>query len=355
MGGVGAWVRYGEPITPEQLDFAARHYRTAILQPWELDAAAELKRRRPDMVVLAYKCLSSARDYEPGPIFSSGVSYAEATAHGWLARRLDGSPIEWNTYPGHWQLTPWDAEYRSFWAKAVVGEFQDSPFDGVMADNDVFDDYYGLDLPIRELDEIADLRVALTALVHEAGSALRAVGKRLVPNIAESRREPGRWAEHSAYGGGFEEVWLGYAPDRLFDPITTEAQLGQVAGSELSIMRVPTDGDDAHPNFQYGLAAFWVFAAGEASFTATGHDDYSRLQHIPQLDWELGAPVGDPVEDRHVWSREREHGWAAVNLNADRRKRRRIRVPPGMVDLHGQPVKRSLTLPAQRGIVLRRA
>ncbi|WP_305142881.1 hypothetical protein [Kocuria marina] len=78
MSGVGAWIRYGGPISPEQLDFAAQHYRAAILQPWETAAAADLKRRRPDMTVLCYKCLSSTRSYEPGPIHSSGVSYAEA-------------------------------------------------------------------------------------------------------------------------------------------------------------------------------------------------------------------------------------------------------------------------------------
>ena len=39
---------------------------------------------------MAYKCLSSARDYEPGPFYSSGVTYEQALEHGWFARRLDG-------------------------------------------------------------------------------------------------------------------------------------------------------------------------------------------------------------------------------------------------------------------------
>ena len=38
--GVGAWIRYGWPISAEQIDFAAEHYRAAILQPCELEAAA---------------------------------------------------------------------------------------------------------------------------------------------------------------------------------------------------------------------------------------------------------------------------------------------------------------------------
>ena len=54
MSGVGAWIRYGDPISAAQISFAAEHYRAAILQPWELEAAAELKERRPDMTVLCY-------------------------------------------------------------------------------------------------------------------------------------------------------------------------------------------------------------------------------------------------------------------------------------------------------------
>lgn len=59
-GKFGAWVRYGgKPITQQQLDFAVKNYSVAILQPWELEAARYLKKHAPQMVVLAYKCLSS--------------------------------------------------------------------------------------------------------------------------------------------------------------------------------------------------------------------------------------------------------------------------------------------------------
>lgn len=356
MTGVGAWIRYGDPITPEQIGFAATHYRAAILQPWELDAATELKRRRPDMTVLCYKCLSSTRDYEPGPTFSSGVSYIEAEEAGgaWFATRLDGTRIEWNGYGGHWQMNVRDPEYRARWVRNVTAELAESPFDGVMADNDVFEDYYHLDLPIREATSMADLRDGLDLLVHAAGTALNGVGKLLVPNIAESRREPGRWASHAAYGGGFEEVWLGYGPANLFDPHTVEAQLPQAEGPGLSILRVPTDGDDNHPNFKYGLAAFWIFGAGRGSFSATAHDDYSRTQHIPELDWALGSPQEKPTGRHHVWSREFSDGWAAVNFNKDGRRKRRINVPPGLADAAGNPAPSSLVLPAQRGVIYQR-
>ena len=354
MSGVGAWIRYGDPITSEQIDFAAEHYRAAILQPWELAAAAELKKRRPDMTVLCYKCLSSTRSYEPGPLYSSGVSYAEADEQ-WFARRLEGQRIEWERYVGHWQMTVWSSAYRARWVENVTEELTDSPFDGVMADNDVFDDYYGLRLPIDGARSMADIRDGLDELVHAAGESLNAVGKVLVPNIAESRRQPGRWSAHAAYGGGFEEVWLGYSPTDLFDPDTAEAQLSQADGPGLSILRVPTDGNDQHPNFHYGLAAFWIFGAGRGAYSATAHDDYNQTQHVTELDWDLGRPLQDPVRRGHSWWREFTGGWAAVNLNMDGRRRRRLKVPAGMVDAHGEPAGPSLVLPPHRGRILRRA
>lgn len=355
MTGVGAWIRYGEPILAGQLEFAAEHYRVAILQPWERTAAEELKRLRPDMTVLCYKCLSSVRSYEPGPVYTSGVSFAEAEEDGgWFATRLDGSRIEWERYPGHWQMRVWDSAYQRRWVDNVVEELRDSPFDGVMADNDVFEDYYGLQLPIEGAADMLAIRSALGELVSAAGTALNGVGKILVPNIAESRREAGRWASHAAYGGGFEEVWLGYSPVHLFDPVTAEAQLPQAAGPGLSILRVPTDGDDRHPNFTYGLSAFWIFGEGRGAYSATAHDDYSRTQHAPELDWQLGAPRTGPQGRNHAWWREFEGGFAAVNFNRDGRRRRKVRIPAGLVDSEGRPAPRSVVLQPHRGVLFRR-
>ena len=103
MSGVGAWIRYGNPLESQEVDFAIQHYRAAILQPWETEAAARLKDARPDMTVLAYRCLSSARDFEPPERCASGLTFREVAQRDWLARREDGSLVEWSTYPGHFQ------------------------------------------------------------------------------------------------------------------------------------------------------------------------------------------------------------------------------------------------------------
>src|SRR4051794_32748992 len=209
----GAWIRYQDPLSDEQLDFAVEHYEAAILQPWETEAAGRLKEQRPDMTVLAYKCLSSVRDFEQGPVFTSGVSLEEAEEGGeeWFAHREDGSRIQWATYRGHWQMAVWDPEYRERWCDNVADFLEDTPWDGVMADNDIFDDYYGLRPPIEGGRMMADLRRTMDEFVPEAGKRLNGMGKLLVPHIAESPRDPGRWAPHAAYRRGFPEIFLGAA------------------------------------------------------------------------------------------------------------------------------------------------
>ena len=77
----------------------------------------------------------------------------------------------------------------------VVEELRNSPFDGVMADNDVENDYYGLNLPIQGVESITTIRQHLDFLISFAGIELNKIGKILVPNIAESRL---RWANGRA-------------------------------------------------------------------------------------------------------------------------------------------------------------
>ena len=116
------------------------------------------------MTVLCYKCLSSTRDYEPGPVYTSGVSFAEAEARArpCSPTGLDGCRIEWNGYGGHWQMAVWNPEYRRRWVANVIAELAGSPFDGVMADNDVFEDYYQLTPPLDGGYGLAEIRRAST-------------------------------------------------------------------------------------------------------------------------------------------------------------------------------------------------
>ncbi|MDO4252219.1 MAG: putative glycoside hydrolase [Rothia sp. (in: high G+C Gram-positive bacteria)] len=364
----GLWVRYGgQSVTPEELEFAAKHYSVAMLQPWEEEAARRLKELNPELTILCYKCLSSVRSYEPGPVYSSGLSFVEA--EGLLsqgidlfAHRLDGQRIEWNGYPGHWQMKVWESQYRDRWVANVINEVDQSPFDGVMADNDIQGDYYGLDLPIQEARNMAVIHQGLEELVHQAGRELNARGKLLVPNIAESRVNPGKWERHSAYGGGFEEVFLGWGEAEYLDKGAAIGQMNEMAGQlpevevggnnrqRLTLLRASTDGANEHPNFMAGLAGMWLYGGGRWSALSAGaHDEHNDTPWIPELAWDLGRPLEDPAEHYGVLARRFSNGWVALNLTDQ--ESGTVPVPFGMVDRFGREL-RDVILPAHQGIVL---
>ena len=384
-GKFGAWVRYGgKPITQQQLDFAVKNYSVAILQPWELEAARYLKKHAPQMVVLAYKCLSSTRSYEPGPIYSSGLSFAQAVSlansgKDFFAYRLNGDRIEWKGYPKHYQMQVWNPGYRWYWVDSVVREMRDSPFDGVMGDNDVENDYYGLNLPIQGAPSMTTIREGLDRLVASAGAELNGIGKILVPNIAESRLRWGKWERHSAYGGGFEEVWLGWGPnDYLASPYAvmqgrdiargsggdvslgvylTGLKRGASTQKKVTILRTPLS-DRKSPltgtdeNFLYGLAGFWVFGGGNfTGISATHHDAYDEIPHAPELTFDLGDAAGGIVVQGTVQTRTFTRGWAALNTGS---KDVTVKVPSHLVDAANRPVPSSFTLRAHQGVVYRR-
>lgn len=368
--GHGLWVRYGgEPVSEEQIRFAAEHYAVAIVQPREVAAASLLKELNPAVKVLAYQCLSSTRAYEDPHVeaITSGVSFAEAQweeerGARWFARRRSGELIEWEGYPGHFQMNVWDRGYRQRWVQNVTARFANSPFDGVMADNDCYGDYYGLNLPIRGARQMRTIHRGLDRLIRDAGKTLNRHGKILVPNIAESRCTPGKWERHSAYGGGFEEVFLGWEESKF---LGADAALGQIAemtnhlpsvnlpgasAERLTLLRAASNGDNAHPNFLAGLAAFWVFGAGNwTALTATGHDSHNGTPWTPELAWNLGVTRGQAHYRNGAIAREFSDGWAAINLTDCHSGS--LTVPAGMRDSYGN-LRRSVSLPPHHGVVL---
>ena len=350
----GAWLRYGtQPVDPDEVEIAAERYRVAVLQPWELGALRALKDRRPDMVVLCYKCLSSTRIFECEDSYpTSGVFFTEAERAGeaWFAhRQAAGDRIEWRGYPGHWQMAVWNTEYRQRWVENVVREVTAEPWDGVFADNDVFDDYYGI-FPLAEIDGAPEFRDALDCLVRDAGEALNASDRLLVPNIAESRREPGRWVRHAQYGGGFEEHWLGWQPHIHFDQKTCLQQAAELHGPGIGVVRVNAGGNSVERSFRYAVAAFWALGIGRGwACTATAPDDYEGLPYLPEQGWDLGEPVGRRRSRLGGRAQRFSAGWAAVNVATAGTVT--FRVPDGLVDAKGGAAPKKVRLHPKDGCV----
>lgn len=320
------WNAIGDTPTEAELDAVPGRYDVVILNPWETGALARLREVAPDVTVLVYKDLSSTRSYTDDAVLPTGVGYADADRDHpeWFALDTAGRRIEWETYPGHWQMAVWDPAYRAEWTANVVAETVEQGWDGVFADNDFarlgfYSDAVLAGSPNQsEADQV--VREGLDALVAEAGTALVEQGKVLVPNVSEARLFPGRWEEHTRFGGGMEEHFGYFDSDgggeflTDADPTGWLAQTAQVGFADrlsLTITRA-VPGDDRAQRYGYLSAA--VRGEGRTCWQVSTTGRYSTPEWTPAQGVPLGAPRGPGErQDSGVWTREFDGGWVAVN------------------------------------------
>ena len=100
----------------------AGRYSYVILNAWESNRIALLKRANPAVKVLVYKDMSSARSYavhagQDDSLLPTGVGYATAEqAHPeWFLRDTHGDRVEWAGYDDHWWLDVGSASYQAAW------------------------------------------------------------------------------------------------------------------------------------------------------------------------------------------------------------------------------------------------
>jgi hypothetical protein len=358
------WLQTSGTPSSADLDAAVGRVTVVVLNAWEDDAAAELQRRDPDLVVLAYLCLSSTRSYEGAVVdgrdadVPAGVGYVQAQAHPeWFATDTVGRRVEWSTYRQHWQMAVWDPAYRDRWTRGAVERLAGSPFDGVLADNALSTLRYYTDVELAGGRDDADVRAGVRALVAQAGRALRAEGKLLVPNVSDGRLGDGWWEGLTRWGGGFEEQFVHFGEDPDDGYLTAEddrgwqRQVDLLGGTALPLARTAAGPDEDRP-FLFGLASFWLATGGQGAFAATGRDAYDGLDLRPEQTWHLGRPLGPAQAHGAARSRAFSRGLVAVNPSADRPAV--VPLPEGLHDRSG-PVRGPLELPPLTGAVLTRA
>lgn len=372
----GAWLRLGGAAGPapgaEEIERAARSCGAVVLEPRETEAAARLKAAEPTLTVLCRKRTFVVDERETGPARSTGLGWEQAAATGqWLAVDRAGRTIAWDDRPGLRQLRIWDPECRAAWTETVARELAGSPFDGVLVD-DLDLGSHPLDLPLPDLGSESQLRDAHDALVAEAGEALAEAGRILVATVGDARRSPGRWRSLSEWGGVCEPRWLATASGRMLDPGAARQQAARIAPEAAegvpadrlvlvhmpiaaSLLRRPSIGQTEIDQLVLcGLAQFWILGGGRGLFSA-GSGDGAQAHWIPEMQWDLGRPLGPPEGVVSVVSREFERGWAVVNLASDGRRRRHVAVPDGLVGPDGRQARGTVVLGAHQGLVLRRA
>lgn len=369
----GAWIRFGHPdgerIGPDEVAAHVGRCGAAVLDPWETEAAAQLRLSDPSALVLCRKQMSVADQSRSGPLRTTGMPIALAESRDeWFARDRAGERITWPEHPHELQMRVWDPEYRAAWIESVAAELDGSPFDGIVVTDEV-DAARPLDLPLPDLGSDSQRREAFEAMLAEAGEALRGIGKTLIVVVDDARRAPERWSALAAWGGVCEPHWLSTSSGRLLDSGTARQQVERISPEGLPedrqvLVRMPItpsllgrqrlEPQEEKRLARYGLAAFWVFGGGRGLYAA-GSPDGTRSCWIPEMQWDLGQATGPGETVVSLWSREFSHGWAVVNLASDGRRRRHVEIPEGMVGPDGSPVEGSVVLGAHQGLVLRRA
>lgn len=371
-----AWIRLSDEgvvrIDSDEAAAQAGRYGAAVLDPWETAAAERMKRADPGMLLLCRKSIAVVDRSQPGPLHSTGVSYDQAVrSSGWFALDRSGERITWAQHPGQWQMRVWDPEYRRAWSETVARELDGSPFDGVLAVEDA-DESHALDRPFPDLGSRSQQRDAHDALVAEAGEALRQVDRILVAEISDARHAPARWTDLSQWGGVYEPNWMCTASERMLDSGSARQQAQRISHDPVNglpegreaLVRMPVtprllgqeqvDEPGAQRLVRYGLAAFWVFGGGRGLFTA-GSPDGSRSHWVPEMQWNLGEPLGPPESVANMWSRGFAGGWVVVNLASDGRRRRHVRIPGDLLTHDGHSPPEQVVLGAHQGLILRRA
>ncbi|MDF0530661.1 putative glycoside hydrolase [Tsukamurella sp. 8F] len=353
----GFWYAIGRTPTDSEIDSLGPRMSVVVLNPWEMDAKARLRKVNPQIRVLMYKDLASTRNY-PGTVddgadarlLPSGVGYMQAQRHHpqWFATDTVGQRIEWGQFSRHWQMAVWDPTYQRAWTNAVTAEAVRDNWDGVLADNDLtrLGVYYRGIFAGRDsvADSDAMLRDGLDRLVTMAGNSLAAQGKIFVPNIADSVPGDARWERHDRFGGGLDEFYANVVDPATFRYLRAHQITNDGGSPDRPYTLLMTQARDTDMRTT-GFAMASLFSTPHTCWSWANPGDYKSTPDTDLLDTPLGAPRGGPVQGADgIWQRTFMHGWVAVNPTDGPL---RVTPPPGV---EGGPQ----TLGARRAVVLTR-
>jgi hypothetical protein len=359
----GLWYGIGDRPTDEELEAAVGRYGVVVLNAWEVEAMRRLKELDPTITVLVYKDFSSTRNYEgaldpdgsDAEFLPTGLGFAATQAEHpeWFATDTGGNLIEWAGYAGHWQMTVWDPGYQEAWATAVTQEVTEAGWDGVFADNDFASlEFYSDAVLAGTADQAAtdqQIRDGLDQLVTTAGEMLAAQDKVLVPNVSEHRLYPGRWTEHSRFGGAMDENFA----MRIDDSLLTWQEAGwpelvESAADPDRLTLLVTAGDDQAATT--GAAGAALLAGPGTCWSASHVVGYAEPEWTDVQAADLGEPTGEAATiGEDVWARGFDRGWAIVNPTSSDVI---IQLPEGLTTIDGTATGAEIPLPAATGLVL---
>jgi Hypothetical glycosyl hydrolase family 15 len=301
--------------------WTADHEQVVVLPPWDLSELYALKAANPSVKVLMYKNVSAASSsYSGDGNYSSGVSYQQAVANGWLLRNTSGSPFTFQNYPWLWAANVGSTTYQHAWASNVIAQLQAAPWDGVLLDdvNPTIQYHYCVTC-VAAYPSDTRYAGAMQRFVEYVGPQLRDAGKLAIANLGSWSAYPSvvdPWLKYLSGAMDEEFVKWGEQPRSGYaGPGTWATQLQElkdtVNAGKLFIGITHSSNRDEHAAV-YGFATELLAGNGKAEFAMTG--DYSGEPWFPEYDYNLGSAAGAyDKKSSGVYERSFRNGLVVVN------------------------------------------
>ncbi len=306
--------------------WTADHEQVVVLPPWDLSELYALKAANPHVKVLMYKNVSAASSSFSGSgNYSSGVSYGQAAANGWLLHNTSGSPFTFQGYSWLWAANVGSSAYQQAWLSNVLAQLQSAPWDGVLLDdvNPTIRYHYCVACVAAYPSDnrYAD---AMRSFVETVGPQLRDAGKLAIANLGSWSAYPSvvdPWLKYLS--GAMDEAFVkwGERPGSGYaGPATWATQLQElkdtVNAGKLFIGITHSSNSDERAAV-YGYATELLAGDGRAEFSMTG--DYSGEPWFAEYNYKLGSPTGGYSEKSSgVYERKFQSGLVVVNPTLSR-------------------------------------
>jgi Hypothetical glycosyl hydrolase family 15 len=279
--------------------WTATHEQVVILQPWETSELYALKAADPSVNVLMYKNASAASSSAASDgRYSSGVSYDQAAANGWLLRNTSGSPFTFGGYSWLWAADIGNRAYQNAWASNVLSDIGSDPWDGVFIDdlNPTIQYHYCVTC-VTKYPSDAFYGQAMGSFVQNVGPQLQSAGRLAIANIgswSSSGSVVDSWLQYLT--GGMDEMFLkwgttagtGYASPAVWATQLQEIKTAEAEG-KLFIGITHSSNDDERAAV-YGYATGLLAANGHSMFSMNA--DYTNETWFPEYNYAIGDPTG---------------------------------------------------------------
>ena len=261
-----------------------------------------LKAANPGIKVLLYKNTSAITSLGPGPEYSSGVGYPEASSHPeWFLKDTNGQAFRFGNYSWLWAADIGNPAYQDAWAANVVAAAKAGGWDGVFMDDTNYSIRSHHDpRDVAKYPTDAQYGAAMRSMVANVAPKIRAAGKLAFANMqwVDFPSQVNDWLQF--LDGGMEEGFVkwGSVGEGYADPRRWSTQLANIKEAERqgkAMLAVTQSANTDVSAALFGWATALLGGQGHVYFAL--HGDYTNENWFPEYDYALGDPTGPESKD----------------------------------------------------------